>query len=59
MKREYFGMLFMVIFVGIILAADYFFGEEIFTDYISKYCVIWILIAYNVGQYSMKFPKAF
>jgi hypothetical protein len=58
MKREYFGMLFMVIFVGIILTADYIFGEAIFTDYLGKYCVIWILIAYYVGQYSMKFPKA-
>ncbi len=48
----------MVIFVGVILTADYIFGEAIFTDYLGKYCVIWILIAYYVGQYSMKFPKA-
>jgi len=59
MKREYFGMLFMVVFVAIILIADYFFGEEIFTEYFSRYCVIWILLAYYVGQHSMKYPKAF
>ncbi|TDE07805.1 hypothetical protein [Flavobacterium sandaracinum] len=59
MKREYFGMLFIIGFVCLALTANYFFGKLILEDYISKFIVIWILIAFNVGQYSMRFPKSF
>ena len=59
MKREYFGMLFMIFSIAIILGVDYFFGEEIMTEYLSKFIVIWLLVAFQVGQYSMRFPKAF
>ncbi|WP_181368975.1 hypothetical protein [Flavobacterium pallidum] len=58
MKREYFGMLFIIIFTGILILSDYLFGGAAW-DYFQKYIVIWVLIAFYAGQYSMKFPKAF
>ncbi len=59
MKREYIGMLFFITFVALIFIAEYFFGEETVMDNLSRYIVVWILVGFNVGQYSMKFPKAF
>ena len=59
MKREYFGMLFIIVFFCSILAADYFFGDEQVTNYLSKSIVIWVLAGFYAGQYSMRFPKAF
>ena len=59
MKREYIGMLFFITFVALIFIAGYFFGEETVMDNLSRYIVVWILVGFNVGQYSMKFPKAF
>ncbi len=58
MKREYFGMLFIFTTLIIILSADYFIGESVW-DYLNKFIIIWILVAFYAGQYSMKFPKAF
>lgn len=59
MKREYFGMLFLGVFVAITLICYYFFNEAIMTEYLSKYIVIWVLLGFYAGQYSMKFPKRF
>jgi hypothetical protein len=59
MKREYFGMLFLLLSVVLILMAYYLFSEEIVTTYLSRFVIIWLLIAFYAGQYSMKFPKAF
>ena len=59
MKREYIGMLFFITFVALIFIFEYFFGEEIVMDNLSRYIVVWILLGYSVGQYSMKFPKRF
>jgi len=59
MKREYFGMLFMLAVLALILIAYYFFEEAKVSDFISKFIIIWIILGFNVGQYSMKFPKAF
>ena len=59
MKREYFGAIFIVISVLLILTADYFFGSEAVADKMYKFIVIWLVIAYSLGQYSTKFPKAF
>ncbi len=58
MKREYFGMLFILGFVLLIFLAEYFIGEKVY-DYLSKFIVVWLMIAFQVGQYSMRFPKAF
>jgi energy-coupling factor transporter transmembrane protein EcfT len=58
MKREYFGMLFIIVFVLLVFLAEYLIGEEVW-NYLSQYIVIWILVAFYAGQYSMKFPKAF
>ena len=58
MKREYFGMLFIIAFTTIIVLVDYFTDFEIW-DHISKFIVIWVLVGYYAGQYSMRFPKAF
>ncbi len=52
-------MLFMVAVLALTLIAYYFFEEAKVSDFISKFIIIWILIGFNVGQYSMKFPKAF
>lgn len=59
MKREYFAMLFITISVGLVIVSDYLFGEETAKENMNKYVVIWLLIAFYVGQYSMKFPKRF
>ena len=58
MKREYFGMLFIIIFTCLIFSTEYFIGEKVY-DYLGKFIIVWIMIAYQVGQYSMRFPKAF
>ena len=59
MKREYFAMIFMITSVALIFLADYIFGDEIVYEYLSKFIVVWIIIGFSAGQYSMKFPKAF
>lgn len=58
MKREYVGMIFILGAVSLIIFPYYLFDFEV-KEYLSKFIVIWLLIAYYVGQYSMKFPKAF
>ena len=58
MKREYFGMLFILTFVALIFITEYFIGEKVY-DYLSKFIVVWIMVAFQAGQYSMRFPKAF
>jgi len=40
MKREYFGMLFLVLSVVLILLTQYFFGEAEVMDKLSKFIVI-------------------
>jgi hypothetical protein len=57
MKREYFGMLFIIGSIALIFLAEYFFCETIVMDNLSRFIVIWIMIAFQVGQYSMRFPK--
>lgn len=51
-------MLFIVVVFFSILGAEYFFGEKVY-DYLSKFIIAWIMLAFGVGQYSMRFPKAF
>lgn len=58
-KREHIGMLFMVTFVGLYFLLENFIGEEAVSHYLSRFIVVWLLIAFSVGQYSMKFPKSF
>lgn len=59
MKREYFTTLFIFLAVAIILFFTYFMGEDFVKNNLYTFIVIWILIAFNLGQYSMKFPKRF
>lgn len=59
MKRELFGMLFLLAFITMYFLADSFLGEEDTILYLSRFIVIWVLLAFYVGQYSMRFPKAF
>ncbi|WP_293893822.1 hypothetical protein [Flavobacterium sp.] len=59
MKREYFNMLFIIGFAVLILFAFQFFDEEKVEHVLSRFIVIWILIGFYAGQYSMRFPKAF
>ncbi|NBU80836.1 MAG: hypothetical protein EBS55_04225 [Flavobacteriaceae bacterium] len=59
MKREYFGMLFIIAFVASIFIAEEFFGEEKVTHWLSSFIVVWVLMFIYAGQYSMRFQKAF
>ncbi len=59
MKREYFAMLFIILFVASTFIADYFLDTETVKHYLNSFIVIWVLIGYYAGQYSMRFPKAF
>jgi hypothetical protein len=59
MKREYFGMIFTVVFVSLLFLGYYIFDEKTITDYLSSFIVVWVLAGFYAGQYSMKFPKAF
>lgn len=52
-------MLFMVVVLALTLFAYYFFEEAKVSDFISKFIIIWILLGFYFGQYSMKFPKGF
>lgn len=58
MKREYFGMLFIILFGSIVIITEQFIGEKVF-DYVGKFIIVWIMMAYQIGQYSMRFPKRF
>ena len=59
MKREYFGMLFIVVFVALIFLAIFIFGNDKVMENLSRFIVVWILIGFYAGQYSMRFLKAF
>ena len=59
MKREYFGMLFIIGFVLLIFLAEYLFGEEKIEHYLTYSIVAWVYMGFHLGQYSMRFPKAF
>lgn len=59
MKREYIGFIFMLITVIILIGASYIFEQTKIDETVNKFIIIWLIIAYNVGQYSMKFPKRF
>lgn len=59
MKREYFGMLFIFASVALIFIAGLIFGNEVVFDNLSRFIVVWVVIGFYAGQYSMKFPKAF
>jgi hypothetical protein len=57
MKREYFGILFIVVSGGILFILENFVGENFVKDNCFRFLVIWLLIAFYLGQYSMRFPK--
>lgn len=57
MKREYFGMIFLVLTLLIIIGAKKFMGNETVDNLLSNYTIIFILIGYFLGQYSTKYPK--
>lgn len=59
MKREYFAMIFMLSSVALIIIARFIFGNEVVFDNLSRFIIVWLIIAFYAGQYSMKFPKAF
>ena len=59
MKREYFGMLFIIISVLLVVTAGYIFGEEKVRENIHTFIVVWLMISFQLGQYSMRFPKRF
>lgn len=59
MKREYIGLIFILTTVIILIGASYIFEQTEIDNIVNKFIIIWLLIAYCIGQYSMKFPKKF
>ena len=59
MKREYFGMLIILGFFLLSLLVEYQFGEEIVQKNLFGFSPVLILLTFQAGQYSMRFPKAF
>jgi hypothetical protein len=59
MKREYFGMLIILVFVVLSLLAEYLFGEGLVQKNLFDFSPVLILLTFQAGQYSMRFPKAF
>ena len=59
MKREYIAMIFMFSSIVLIFTAGYIFGDEVVFDNLSRFIIVWLILAFYAGQYSMKFPKAF
>jgi hypothetical protein len=59
MKREFVLAIFLILFVGIVFSAEYIFGEEKIMTILNNYIVVWFMIVYYLGQYSMRFPKRF
>ncbi len=52
-------MLFIFASVALIFIAGLIFGNEVVFDNLSRFIVVWVVIGFYAGQYSMKFPKAF
>ncbi len=59
MKREYFGMLIILGFFVLSLLVDYLFGEGLVQKNLFGFSPVLILLTFQAGQYSMRFPKAF
>ncbi|CAM3756314.1 hypothetical protein FLGE108171_13710 [Flavobacterium gelidilacus] len=59
MKREYVGIIFLLITVIILIGGSYIIEQTKIDGIVNKFIIIWLLIAYQIGQYSMKFPKKF
>lgn len=59
MKREYFGMLFIFLFAGIIFLSFYLFDAIVVQRVLADYVVVWLILAYTAGQISMRYPKRF
>lgn len=59
MKREYIGMIFLLLTLIILIGATYIFEQTKIDDIVTKFIIVWLFIAYLIGQYSMKFPKKF
>ena len=59
MKREYFGMLIILVFVVLSLLVEYLFGEGLVQKNLFGFSPVLILLTFQAGQYSMRFPKAF
>lgn len=57
MKREYFAFCIIMIIIAIKYGIRYFFKAE-YEDYLSSIFFPVALIAFYLGQYSMKLPKS-
>ena len=59
MKREYVGMIFLLSTVIILIGGSYIIEQTKIDEFVNKFIIVWLFIAYLIGQYSMKFPKKF
>ncbi len=59
MKREYVGMIFLLSTVIILIGGSYIIEQTKINEFVNKFIIVWLFIAYLIGQYSMKFPKKF
>ena len=59
MKREYVGMIFLISTIIILIGGSYIIEQTKIDEFVNKFIIVWLFIAYLIGQYSMKFPKKF
>ena len=59
MKREYVGMICLLSTVIILIGGSYIIEQTKINEFVNKFIIVWLFIAYLIGQYSMKFPKKF
>ena len=53
MTQRYFGMLFILIFAAAYIGLTYIVDEV----KLSHFIVVWVLVGFYAGQYSMRFKK--
>lgn len=52
-------MLVMLTAAVLIIGAGYLFGDEVVAEKLHHFIIVWLVLAFYLGQYSTKFPKAF
>lgn len=57
MKREHFTGIFITISAILILGSRHLLEVEQVENIINNFIIVWLMIAFYLGQYSTKFPK--
>ena len=48
-KREYFGMLVILVIVVIILLSGYLFDQFTVKDILNRYIIVWFVLVFYLG----------